>query len=81
MRFAFLFFLGFSLCISVDPALAEKRVALVIGMSNYQQVPKLANPARDADAMTSLFKKAGFDVVDNKPVSYTHLTLPTILRV
>jgi uncharacterized caspase-like protein len=66
MRFAFLLFLGFSFCISIDPALAEKRVALVIGMSNYQQVPKLANPARDAEAITSLFKKAGFDVVDNK---------------
>jgi uncharacterized caspase-like protein len=66
MRFAFLLFLGFSFCISIDPALAEKRVALVIGMSNYQQVPKLANPARDAEAITSLFKKAGFDVVDYK---------------
>ncbi len=51
---------------SAGPALADKRVALVIGMSNYQQVPKLANPARDAEAMTSLFKKAGFDVVENK---------------
>ncbi len=66
MRFAFLFFLGFSFCISVAPALADKRVALVIGISNYQQVPKLANPARDADAMAALFKKAGFEVVDSR---------------
>jgi hypothetical protein len=65
MRLAFLFFLGFSFCISAAPALAERRVALVIGVSNYQQVPKLTNPARDADAMASLFKKAGFDVVNS----------------
>ena len=46
--------------------MAEKRVALVIGMSRYQQVPRLANPARDADAMSALFSKAGFDVVDSE---------------
>jgi hypothetical protein len=66
VRSALLFVLGFLFCISAGPALADKRVALVIGMSKYQQVPKLANPARDADAMTSLFKKAGFDVVNNQ---------------
>jgi uncharacterized caspase-like protein len=66
VRSALLFFLGFFWCISADPALADKRVALVIGMSRYQQVPKLTNPARDADAMTSLFRKAGFDIVDNE---------------
>src|ERR1700686_590166 len=60
VRSALLIFLGFLFCISVSPALAEKRVALVIGMSKYQQVPRLTNPARDAEAMTSLFKKAGF---------------------
>jgi len=53
-------------CASVDPALADKRVALVIGMSRYQQVPQLANPARDADAMAAVFKQAGFDVVRNE---------------
>lgn len=66
MRSALLIFFGFLFCISAQPALAEKRVALVIGMSQYQQVPRLTNPARDADAMTSLFKKAGFDVVDSR---------------
>jgi uncharacterized caspase-like protein len=55
-----------SVWLSSQPALAERRVALVIGVSKYQQVPRLANPARDADAMSSLFKKAGFDVVDSE---------------
>jgi len=66
VRSALLFFLGFLICISADPALADKRVALVIGMSKYQQVPQLTNPARDADAMSALFKSAGFDVVDSE---------------
>jgi uncharacterized caspase-like protein len=66
VRSALLCFLGFLFCISADSAVAEKRVALVVGMSNYRQVPRLANPARDAEAMSSLFKKAGFDVVDSE---------------
>ena len=35
-------------------------------MSNYQQVPKLANPARDAAAMAGLLRQAGFDIVDSE---------------
>jgi uncharacterized caspase-like protein len=66
MRSALLIFLGFLFFISAAPAMAEKRVALVIGISKYQQVPRLTNPTRDAEAMSSLLKKAGFDVVDSE---------------
>jgi uncharacterized caspase-like protein len=66
VRSALLILLSFLFCIAADAALAEKRVALVIGMSKYQQVPRLTNPARDAEAMSLLFKKAGFDVVDSE---------------
>jgi len=58
--------LGSLLFVSADPARAEKRVALVIGISRYQEVPQLGNPAHDAAAMGALFRKAGFDVVDEK---------------
>ena len=61
-----LLLLGFLFFISAEPARAEKRVALVVGISRYQQVPQLGNPAHDAAAMGALFKKAGFDVVDDK---------------
>jgi uncharacterized caspase-like protein len=44
-------------------AVAEKRVALVIGNSNYHKVPKLANPTNDAAAIATLLRTAGFDVV------------------
>lgn len=43
---------------------ADKRVALVIGNSDYRNVSQLPNPSRDADAIGALLKKAGFDVVD-----------------
>lgn len=47
----------------VTGASAEKRVALVIGNSAYQNVPKLANPANDASMMAATLKKSGFDSV------------------
>ncbi|TFV77956.1 caspase family protein [Bradyrhizobium frederickii] len=47
-------------------ALAEKRVALVMGNSAYKNVAKLANPANDAALVGGMFRKAGFDTVDVK---------------
>lgn len=44
-------------------ATADKRVALVIGNSAYQNVPKLANPANDATMIASTLKGSGFDSV------------------
>ncbi len=46
-----------------QPALAGKRVALVVGNSSYQNVAHLANPVNDAAALVDTFKKADFDVV------------------
>ena len=45
-------------------AVAQKRVALVIGNSNYINVRPLANPENDATAIAALFRDANFDVVD-----------------
>jgi len=47
-------------------ALAEKRVALVMGNSAYKNVGRLANPVNDAALVGGMFKKAGFDTVDIK---------------
>jgi hypothetical protein len=49
--------------IRADSAFAERRVALVIGNSSYQNAPVLPNPARDAKAIAAMFTKAGYDVV------------------
>jgi uncharacterized caspase-like protein len=48
------------------PALAEKRVALVLGNSAYQNVAPLANPVNDSAKIESTLKDAGFDVVDSR---------------
>ena len=47
-----------------NPALADKRVALVIGNSAYKSVAPLPNPAKDAAAIGTMLTKAGFEVVD-----------------
>ena len=65
MRRNFLIALLF-LTLSAGHAAAEKRVALVIGNSAYEHVARLANPSNDADAVTSTFKQAGFDVVESR---------------
>ena len=52
--------------IASQPAFAEKRVALVLGNSAYQNVNRLANPANDSGAISETLKSAGFDVVDLK---------------
>jgi len=47
-----------------DSALAvDKRVALVVGNSNYRNVARLPNPEKDAASIAKLFKDAGFDTV------------------
>ena len=61
-----LLFLGLLAAFSLigDEAVAQKRVALVIGNSNYINVRALANPENDASAIAALFRDAKFDVVD-----------------
>jgi hypothetical protein len=51
--------LVWSIC---GPAIAENRLALVVGNSAYQAVPALPNPANDARAVAGFLTKAGFDV-------------------
>jgi uncharacterized caspase-like protein len=55
-----------AICFASPSAMASKRVALVIGNSNYQNAPALTNPANDAAAITEMFKQADFDVIDSR---------------
>ena len=50
--------------VGIMPGFAEKRVALVIGNSNYQHVGRLPNPVNDAAAIAILLRPAGFVVVE-----------------
>jgi uncharacterized caspase-like protein len=45
-------------------ALAQSRVALVIGNSAYQHTPTLANPKNDATDIGAALKRVGFQVID-----------------
>jgi uncharacterized caspase-like protein len=54
------------LALTTASALAEKRVALVIGNSAYKNVARLNNPANDAATLTEMFKKAKFDIVESR---------------
>jgi hypothetical protein len=47
-------------------ALAEKRVAFVLGNSSYENVSALTNPTNDAKSITDMFRKAAFDVVESR---------------
>ncbi|MGB3864532.1 MAG: caspase family protein [Xanthobacteraceae bacterium] len=51
-------------------ALAEERIALVIGNSDYRNVGKLPNPANDAADMAESLKRLGFSVKHLTDVDY-----------
>jgi hypothetical protein len=53
-------------CLIPSAVTAQQRVALVIGNSTYRHAPALRNPASDATAVAELFRRAGFDRVDEQ---------------
>jgi hypothetical protein len=48
---------------AAEPAMAAKRVALVIGNNDYAEVPKLEKAAGDARAISATLTSLGFDVI------------------
>jgi uncharacterized caspase-like protein len=64
MRFitAFLCF-AVSIYLGIGPSHAERRVALVIGNSEYQSTAALPNPANDAQDMAAALREVGFEVI------------------
>src|SRR3981081_2106996 len=66
-------FLAAGLLLGVcQPALAEKRVALVLGNATYQNVAPLPNPVNDGAVIAATLKDAGVEVV------YSRHDLPAI---
>jgi hypothetical protein len=49
--------------IKLQPALAERRLALVFGNSQYKNSSPLKNPVNDANLMEGTLKELGFDVI------------------
>jgi len=48
------------------PAAAEKRIALVVGNSAYQNVPRLDNPRNDATLMADTLSSLGFTLIGGR---------------
>src|SRR5215471_5471388 len=54
--------LGAKGCLVATQAVAERRVALVIGNAHYAHTPALPNPRNDAQDVADTLKKVGFEV-------------------
>ena len=60
--------------VSGNAALADKRVAFVVGNAAYKNVPQLPNPAIDAKAIARVLRNVGFDVVEGANLTRDAMT-------
>jgi hypothetical protein len=60
--------------VSGNAALADKRVAFVVGNGAYRNVAPLPNPAVDAKSMAALLRNVGFDVVEGTNLTRDKMT-------
>jgi hypothetical protein len=63
-----------ALLVSGNAALADKRVAFVVGNGAYKNVTPLPNPAIDAKSMAALLRNVGFDVVEGTNLTRDKMT-------
>jgi hypothetical protein len=54
--------LGVIGCLAATQALAERRVALVVGNAQYAHTPALPNPRNDAQDIADVLRRVGFEV-------------------
>jgi uncharacterized caspase-like protein len=59
---------------SAQSAMAEKRVAFVVGNGAYKNVAQLPNPPIDAKAMATTLRSVGFDVVEGTNLTRDKMT-------
>lgn len=62
---SFIALIGFFIVASLSIA-QDRRIALVIGNSDYNQIPKLSNTLNDADDMAKALRGFGFEVILHK---------------
>jgi uncharacterized caspase-like protein len=63
-----------TLLVSGERALADKRVAFVVGNGAYKNVPQLPNPPMDAKTMAQTLRNVGFEVVEGTNLSRDKMT-------
>ena len=74
MRFLIAAISAAALLVSANAALADKRVAFVVGNGAYKNVAVLPNPAVDAKSMAKLLRSVGFDVVEGANLTRDKMT-------
>lgn len=74
--------LAASLWLAFGVVAAERRVALVLGNSEYQHAPALKNPVRDAMALSDVLQSLGFEVISGYDLDKleTQNTIATFAR-
>jgi hypothetical protein len=68
--------LGVVGCLAATQALAERRVALVVGNAQYAHTPALPNPRNDAQDIADTLRRMGFDVTlgyDLDQIKFAHI--------
>jgi hypothetical protein len=61
-----------------SPALAEKRVALVIGNGAYVHKARLPNPSHDAEDVAAALRRTNFEVIFGTDLSQAEMQDATI---
>ena len=74
MRFLIAAMTAAAFLVSADAALADKRVAFVVGNGAYKNVAPLPNPAVDAKSMAKVLRNVGFEVVEGTNLTRDRMT-------
>ena len=74
MRFLIAAMTAAAFLVSTDAALADKRVAFVVGNGAYKNVAPLPNPAVDAKSMAKVLRNVGFEVVEGTNLTRDRMT-------
>ena len=64
----------FCMLLSAQAAMADRRVAFVVGNGAYKNVAQLPNPAIDANAMAGVLRNVGFEVVEGTNLTRDKMT-------
>jgi uncharacterized caspase-like protein len=74
MRYLSLIVALFCLLFSAESALADKRIAFVVGNGAYKNVVQLPNPPMDAKAVAALLRNIGFEVIEGTNLDHKAMT-------
>ncbi len=74
MRYLSILLSLIAMMFSAQSAMAEKRVAFVVGNGAYKNVAQLPNPPIDAKAMANTLRSVGFEVVEGTNLTRDKMT-------